>query len=50
MQIAVTCKLDESFQPVPKPKGGDWLNSHKETGQTIESFERRAAKAVPHGT
>jgi hypothetical protein len=50
MQMAVTSRLDESFQPVPTPGGGDWLRNHEEKGQTMKSFERIATKAVPHGT
>ncbi|CAF1113840.1 unnamed protein product [Rotaria sp. Silwood1] len=50
MQIAVTSKLDESFQPVPIPSDDDWLRSHKEKGQTMKAFERKTSKAVPHAT
>jgi hypothetical protein len=50
MQIAVTSRLDESFQPVPRPNQHDWLRNHEETGQTMKSFERNAHKAVPHAT
>jgi len=50
MQIAVTSKLDESFQPVPKPSDDDWLKSYKEKGQTMKSFECKTSKAVPHAT
>jgi len=50
MQIAITSKLDESFQPVPEPDEHDWLSNHNEKGQTMKSFERNANKAVPHGT
>jgi hypothetical protein len=50
MQIAVTSRLDESFQPVPVPKFGDWLNVHHESGQTMKSFKQNVHKAVPHGT
>ncbi|CAF2905757.1 unnamed protein product [Rotaria sp. Silwood2] len=50
MQMAVTNKLDESFQPVPEPKDDDWLRDHQEKGQTIKSFECRTSKAVPHAT
>lgn len=50
MQAAITSKLDESFQPVPIPSGGDWLNCHEEKGQTMKSFEEDTEKAVPHGT
>jgi hypothetical protein len=50
MQMAVTSRLDESFQPVPTPGGGDWLRNHEEKGQTMKSFERTVTKAVPHAT
>jgi hypothetical protein len=50
MQMAVTNRVDESFQPVPNPSQGDWLRNHEERGQTMKSFERNAFKAVPHGT
>jgi hypothetical protein len=50
MQMAVTSRLNESFQAVPKPHAGDWLGQHKEKGQTSKSFEQRSSKAVPHGT
>ena len=50
MQLAVTNRVDESFQPVPKPRLSDWLRNHKETGQTMKSFEKRVHKAVPHAT
>ena len=48
--MAVTNRLDESFQPVPVPDDGDWLGSHQEKGQTMSSFKRNVHKAVPHGT
>ena len=48
--MAVTNRLDESFQPVPMPNSDDWLRNHEETGQTMKSFERSAYKAVPHAT
>jgi hypothetical protein len=50
MQRAVTCRLDESFQPVPEPDEGDWLSNHNEKGQTMKKFKENAHKAVPHGT
>ncbi|CAF1077189.1 unnamed protein product [Adineta ricciae] len=50
MQMAVSNRLDESFQPVPVPRDGDWLKQHQERGQTMKSFETKASKAVPHGT
>jgi hypothetical protein len=50
MQMAVTNRLDKSFQPVPKPGHGDWLKEHQEQGQTMKSFERSVHKAVPHAT
>ncbi|CAF3243453.1 unnamed protein product [Rotaria sp. Silwood2] len=50
MQLAVTNKLNESFQPVPKPKSSDWLANHAEQGQTMKSFERTMSKAIPHAT
>ncbi|CAF3845778.1 unnamed protein product [Rotaria sp. Silwood1] len=50
MQMAVTNRLEESFQPVPIPDEGDWLTYHQETGQTMQSFERNASKAIPHAT
>jgi hypothetical protein len=50
MQIAITSRLDESFQPVPVPGNSDWLRNHEEKGQTMQSFERRVHKAVPHAT
>ncbi|UJR15477.1 hypothetical protein I4U23_002420 [Adineta vaga] len=50
MRMAVTNRLDESFQPVPKPNEGDWLGQHQERGQTMKSFEKKTSKAVPHGT
>jgi len=50
MRMAVTNRLDESFQAVPIPKGGDWLSQHEEKGQTMQSFERSATKAIPHAT
>ncbi len=50
MQMAITNRLDESFQPVPIPGGGDWLRQHEERGQTMRAFERRTFKAVPHAT
>ena len=48
--MAVTNRLDESFQSVPKPGGGDWLAQHQERGQTMKSFEQSSSKAVPHAT
>lgn len=50
MYKAVTSNINESFQPMPRPIGGDWLNSHQEKGQTMQSFERHVHKAVPHAT
>jgi hypothetical protein len=50
MQMAVTNRLDESFQPVPIPTDDDWLSCHREKGQTMQAFKRSACKAVPHGT
>ncbi|CAF3820124.1 unnamed protein product [Rotaria sordida] len=50
MQMAVTNKLHENFQPVPIPNYGDWLRNHEEKGQTMASFERTTSKAVPHAT
>ncbi|CAF2523158.1 unnamed protein product [Rotaria sp. Silwood2] len=50
MQMAVTNKLHESFQPVPIPNYGDWLRNHEEKGQTMKSFERITLKAVLHAT
>ncbi len=50
MQMAVTNRLDESFQPVPMPNSNDWLSNHQENGQTMIAFERSAHKAVPHAT
>ncbi len=50
MQMAVTNRLDESFQPVPEPGAHDWLKNHQEKGQTMKSFERSVHKAVPHAT
>lgn len=46
--MAITSKLNESFQPVPKPGHDDWLKSHVERGQTMKSFERNTSKVVPH--
>ncbi len=48
--MAVTNRLDESFQPVPVPNYDDWLRNHQEKGQTMKSFERSVCKAVPHAT
>jgi hypothetical protein len=50
MKMAVTNRLGESFQPVPIPDDGDWLNNHEEKGQTMQAFGHRSSKAVPHGT
>jgi len=50
MQIVVTKKIDESFQPVPRPGRSDWLSQHHEKGQTMKSFEQNSSKAIPHGT
>jgi hypothetical protein len=50
MQIVVTKKIDESFQPVPTPHSSDWLSNHHEKGQTMKSFEQNSSKAIPHGT
>ncbi|CAF3885085.1 unnamed protein product, partial [Rotaria sordida] len=50
MQMAVTNKLHESFQPVPIPNHGDWLRYHEEKGQTLKAFEQTTSKAVPHST
>jgi hypothetical protein len=50
MQTAVTKRINESFQSVPTPSGGDWLREHNERGQTMKSFEQKSSKAVPHGT
>jgi archaemetzincin len=30
----------ELFQPIPKPRPGDWLDAHQETGQTFAQFAR----------
>ncbi len=48
--MAVTNRLDESFQPVPTPNCGDWLYHYEEKGQPMESFERNADRAFPYGT
>jgi len=29
------------FNPIPKPKAGDWLADHKESGQSFESYKKR---------
>lgn len=50
MQLAVTHKLDESFQPVPIPNPGDWLDIYNEKGQTMKAFKKDKDKAVPQGT
>ncbi|CAF4581703.1 unnamed protein product [Rotaria sp. Silwood2] len=50
MKIALTNKIDESFQPVPKPSFGDWLGNHEEKRQTMKLFECNKSKAVPRGT
>lgn len=50
MRKALTHRVDESFQPMPKPGQNDWLKSHDEKGQTMKSFERKVYKAVPHAT
>ncbi|CAF0891915.1 unnamed protein product [Adineta steineri] len=50
MKMAVTNGIEDSFEPVPQPGGGDWLAQHKERGQTMESFQKMSSKAVPHGT
>ena len=50
MKMAVTNGIEESFQPVPRPNGGDWLAQHNERGQTMESFQKTSSKAIPHGT
>ncbi|CAF0744533.1 unnamed protein product [Adineta steineri] len=50
MKMAVTKEIEESFQPVPRPNGGDWLAQHNERGQTMESFQQTSSKAIPHGT
>jgi hypothetical protein len=48
--MALTNRLDESFQPVPVPDNGDWLDCHREKGQTMKAFEKNVDKAIPHGT
>jgi hypothetical protein len=50
MQIALTTKLDESFQSIPIPDYWSWLNHHVEEGQTLKLFNERKSKAIPHGT
>lgn len=29
------------FEPIPKPKSGDWLDEHQETGQTFAQFKQQ---------
>lgn len=50
LKAALTHRIDESFDILEKPTGGDWLNSHKEAGQSFKSFENRNYKAIPHST
>lgn len=40
---------DSHFRPVPLPSQGEWLDQHRETGQTFRSFNRLSMKVVPHG-
>ncbi|CAF0891876.1 unnamed protein product [Adineta steineri] len=50
MKMAVTNGIEQSFEPVPQPGGGDWLAQHNEKGQTMQSFKKSSIKAIPHGT
>ncbi|MFO7891015.1 MAG: archaemetzincin [bacterium] len=29
------------FEPIPKPKSGDWLSEHQESGQTFDQFKQQ---------
>jgi len=31
----------KDFDPIPKPKSGDWLAEHQETGQTFDQFKQQ---------
>lgn len=38
------------FEPIPKPRQGDWLADRNETGQTYTSYIRGAFRARPHAS
>ena len=38
------------FDPIPKPRPGDWLADRSETGQTYTSYIRGAFRARPHAS
>ena len=38
------------FDPMRRPRRGDWLAEHKERGQSFVSFQRLAFKATVHGS
>jgi hypothetical protein len=38
------------FDPIRRPRPGDWLAEHKERGQSFASFQRSAFKATVHGS
>ncbi|CAF1193304.1 unnamed protein product, partial [Didymodactylos carnosus] len=46
---AITVGIDESFLPIPIPKGGDWLDVHEETGQTVGEYVKMS-KTIPTST
>ena len=38
------------FERLPRPKVGDWLASHEERGQSVQSLRRISTKCWPHAT
>ncbi|CAF2736310.1 unnamed protein product [Rotaria sp. Silwood2] len=50
IQKALTNGINESFESIPEPDYWGWLNQRKECGQTFNSFEQIASKAIPHST
>ncbi|CAF1459024.1 unnamed protein product [Adineta steineri] len=49
MQMALTTRTDESFDPIKTPESSDWLTQHEEEGQTMSSFLRKSLGGVSYG-
>ncbi|CAF4055606.1 unnamed protein product [Adineta steineri] len=49
MQMALTTRTDESFDPIKIPESSDWLTQHVEEGQTMSSFLRSSLGGVSYG-
>ncbi|CAF1477458.1 unnamed protein product [Adineta steineri] len=49
MQMALTTRTDESFDPIKTSESSDWLTQHVEEGQTMSSFLRSSLGGVSYG-